>query len=255
MLEERVIYLINAEIDGQLDAGEQAELEGVLASSEEARVMRTELRKLASLLDDVPAHEPPADLARRIIDSLPTPRRRDRFSLPALFASLRPAPTAAAFAAGLLAAVGYYELSVHDRPTVDIENVVGTIVANRPPADVVHKDRLEISAPGLYGAASLDLQGGVFVIGVQLESAQPVEIEIETAGSGLEFGGLAHTGTGGAQEESYEVSGGTLRVVSQGRKAFSVFLQQSAQGNGRDREIAIADSSAGQPVYSGVLRG
>ena len=51
MLNERALYLINAEIDGALGPGEQAELESVLSASEEARIMRAELRKLASLLE------------------------------------------------------------------------------------------------------------------------------------------------------------------------------------------------------------
>ena len=84
MLSERALYLINAEIDGALESGEQAELEAILESSEEARVMRAELGKLVSLLDETPQQEPPADLARRIVEQLPAPSRRSGFSLSGL---------------------------------------------------------------------------------------------------------------------------------------------------------------------------
>ena len=255
MLNERALYLINAEIDGALGPGEQAELESLLSASEEARVMRAELKKLSSLLDETPEQQPPEDLVRRVVEQLPPHRRRPSFSLAAFFGAFQPAPTAAAFAAGLLAAVGFYELSVHDRPTADISNMVGTIVAPRQDAEALHRDLLELSAPGLSGTMSLDVQGDIFVIDVDVNSGQPIEIELGLAESGLAFGGLAYAGTDTAGEEFYQVSGGTLRGVSQGRQACFVFLRQTADWSGRDREIVLVVSSAGQPVITGRLRG
>ena len=255
MLNERALYLINAEIDGALESGEKAELQAMLNSSEDARVMRAELMKLASLLDETPEQQPPVDLVRRVLEQLPAPSRRRAFSLSAFFAPLRPVPTAAAFAAGLLAAIGFYELSVTDRPTADISNMVGTIVASRQGAETLPRDILELAAPGLSGTMSLDVQGDVFVVDVDVNSSQPIEIELGLAESGLAFGGLARAGTVSAGDEFYQVSGGALRVVSQGRQSFFVFLRQTADWNGRDREIALVVSSAGQPVVTGKLRG
>jgi hypothetical protein len=255
MLSERALYLINAEIDGALESGEKAELEAILSSSDEARVMRAELRKLASLLNETPEQQPPVNLVRRVLEQLPAPRRRAGFSLSAIFSSLQPAPTAAAFAAGLLAAIGFYELSSQDRSAADIANMVGTMVVPRQGAEVVRRDRLELSAPGLSGTMSLDIQGGVVVVEANLNSSVPIEVELDLDESGLAFGGLARAGSGSAGEESYEVSGGTLRVIGQGRQAFSVFLRQTANWSGRDREIVLVVSSAGQPVVTGVLRG
>lgn len=255
MLSERALHLINAEIDGALKPGEQAELESVLSSSAEARTMRAELRKLASMLDETPEQQPPEDLVRRIVEQLPAPGRRPAFSWSAVFASFRPVPTAAAFAAGLLAAVGFYELSVYDRPTADISHMVGTIVAPRQDAEMLQRDLMELSAPGLSGTMSLDLRGDVFVVDVDVNSNQPIEIELGLAESGLAFAGLAHAGRVTAGDEFYQVSGGTLRVISQGRQSFFVFLRQAADWNGRDREIALVVSSAGRPVVTGKLRG
>jgi hypothetical protein len=233
MLEERVMYLINAEIDGALE----------------------ELRKLASLLEQMPDQEPPADLSRRVLAELPAPAPQRPFSLAGWFASIQPAPTAAAFAAGLLVAIGAYELSSPDRPRSDIANMVGTIVTPRSGAEAVNRDRVELSAAGVSGTLALDRQGDVYVLRVDLQSSRQTEILIQLAEAGLGFGGLAHAIEGVRDEESYEVSGGALRVESQGRQAFSVFLRQTASSPGRDREVAVAVSSAGQPVYSGRLSG
>lgn len=255
MLNERALNLINAEIDGALESGERAELESILSSSEEARIMRAQLWKLASLLDETPEQEPPADLARRIVEQLPAPRRRPPFSLSAIFSSFQPAPTAAAFAAGLLAAIGFYEVSSQARPTADIANMVGTIVAPRQASEAIHRDRLELSAPGLSGTMSLDVQGDVFVVDVDIDSSQAVEVKMDLVGSGLAFGGLARVGRVSGGEESYQVSGGTLRVAGRGQQEFSVFLRQAPNWNGRERKIALVVSSAGQPVVTGMLRG
>ena len=49
MLEERTINLINADIDGELDADERDDLEAILESSADARAMRAELLKLSNI--------------------------------------------------------------------------------------------------------------------------------------------------------------------------------------------------------------
>lgn len=255
MLEERVMYLINAEIDGALEPGERAELDAILEASAEARTVRAELRKLATLLDGMPEQAPPADLADRILEQLSPPARRPAFSLADLFSKFEPVPAAAAFAAGLLAAVGFYEMSARENSASDLANMVGTMVTDRQAPAVASKDSLNISAPGVSGTVSLGVQGDVLVLNVVLESAQQTEILIALAEAGLGFGGIAHAAAGNAAEESYEVSGGALRVMNQGRQAYSVFLLQKAQRNDRGRQISIGVSSGGQAIYQGVLRG
>jgi hypothetical protein len=203
----------------------------------------------------MPEQEPPADLSRQVLEKLPAPAARRPFSLAGWFASIQPAPAAAAFAAGLLVAIGAYELSSPERSPADIANMVGTIVAPRGEAEAVTRDRVELSAPGVSGTLALDAQGDVYVLRVDVQSSRQTEIVIQLAEAGLGFGGLAHASEGVANEESVQVSGGALRVESQGRQAFSVFLRQTASSTGRDREVAVAVSSAGQPVYSGRLRG
>ena len=85
MLETRALELINAGIDGELDADGRAELEQLLAASADARAMQAELRKLAGALDRMPELEPPGDLADRIIGQAMLRRRRPPLSLSRLF--------------------------------------------------------------------------------------------------------------------------------------------------------------------------
>ena len=72
---------------------------------------------------------------------------------------------------------------------------------------------------------------------------------------GLSFAGIAQTAR--LQDnvnESYVVSGGTLRVVNHGRQTFTVFLRRAAKVVGGE-EIDIEFSSGGEQVFHGILRG
>ena len=86
--------------------------------------------------------------------------------------------------------------------------------------------------------------------------SKEVEIEVAFAEAGLGFGGIAHAVIDHkAADESYEVSGGTLRVVNQGRQSFTVFLLNAASDGRGSKEIDIVVSSGEARVIAGVLRG
>jgi hypothetical protein len=142
--------------------------------------------------------------------------------------------------------------------------MVGTMVANPSAASGRVRDSLSISQPGLNGTVTLGEVGEFLVLNFDLESASRTEIVVELAEAGLGFGGIAHASTDSSTvDESYEVSGGALRVVNQGRQVFSVFLpsaadrprQQAASEEGGGRKISIGISTDGAARYSGELRG
>lgn len=270
MLDKRVLDLINAEIDGELAPEQGEELGSLLESSAEARAVKAELQRLANLLNAQPEQEPPAGLAARIMEQIRLPARdttsEPKFSLAGLLASFQPAQAGLAFAAGLLLTVGFYEATQIGGESVDLSQVVGTMVANPAgsAAQTQHRDSLSITGPGLSGTVSLGQISDYMVLNFDLESAHRTEIEVGLAEAGLGFGGIAHaSAAGNAGDETYEVSGGALRVVSQGRQVFSVFLPQvadptadrAAGQDGGGREISIGIFARGAPVYSGVLRG
>lgn len=269
MLNDRIITLINADIDDELGPQERAELDAVLADSAEARRLQDELRRLAALMDRLPEPEPPADLAARIVGQVQLPAGHALSGaqggwLAGWLAAFQPAQAGLAFAAGLLLTVGFYELSQRGGTAADLSSMVGTMVANPAGVSGRAKDSLSISEPGLAGTVTLSEVGGFLVLNFDLVSEQRTEIVVELAKAGLGFGGIAHaTANSSIVTESYEVSGGTLRVVNQGRQVFSVFLPgasdvsrpQPASPDGDGRVISIGISSGGAARYSGVLRG
>jgi len=254
MLDARSLELINAEIDGELKAGEQAELEALLGSSSEARAMKAELQKLANMIDSVPEQEPPADLSDRILGQIRLPGRRASFSFAGLLASLQPVPMGMAFAAGLLLTVGVYEMSPGQRVDNDASDMVGTMVLDSQGEQLGRESRLAIEAPGVSGTVALSGVGDILVLSFDVAAERETEILIAMADAGLGFGGIAHAAvddaaTGGA----YEVSGGNLRVVNETGHPFSVYLRRAGDHATAGRGIGIEVIHSGERVFEGSL--
>jgi len=252
MLKERTIFLINADIDGELPADDKKELEVILASSDEARAMKAELLRLNNLLDSVPDQSPPADLSEQILSQLAPPPRTGGFSLAGLFSSFQPASAGLAFAAGLLLTVGFYELSPNHQSAGDTASMVGTMVASQPGIPQLLENDMFLKGDGFSGTVSLRENEGIYVLSFDLDSDNSTEIEVGLDRTGLSFGGFAETqGDRDEVVDSVAISGGTLRVVNQGRQQFAVFLRE----NGPEKDIDAASitiaftSDVGQRKY------
>mgnify|MGYP001544378033 CR=1 FL=1 len=256
MLDERTLYLIQADMDGALDSAEAEELAGVLEASEEARALRAEFQRLGNLLSGQPDLQPPPDLAARMLSQIRLPEESGAVSWRSWFASIRPATAGLGFAAGLLATVAFYEVMAPAERAVDTARMVGTMVSGQQGREQAQIDSLAIHGKGLDGQVSLYRQNKYYVLSFELESKDVVEVEISYAKAGLAFGGLAHTLAGDPPEsESYVISGGALRVENQGHQAFTVYLPQSASRDGGGRAIDIAIYSDGTQRFSGVVQG
>ena len=254
MVDERTLDLINADVDGELTPEQSQELDAILEASADARAMRAELLRLTNLLDSQPAVSPPADLAQNLIQQIKLPEPADSFSLARLFSSFQPATAGLAFAAGLLVTVSFYELAPDNSPGIDTAGMVGTMVANPENRGTDLADSLSFSEPGVTGSVSLQAGKDVFALEFNLDSSE--EVEIEVAFAEAQAGGIAHAVIDHkAADESYEVSGGTLRVVNQGRQSFTVFLLNAASDGRGSKEIDIVVSSGEARVIAGVLRG
>jgi hypothetical protein len=253
MLSEHEIYLINAGIDSELDAAGQAELEKLLAGSEEARAMHAELLKLTNILDAAPQQHPPEGLARAILDRAAP---RPAFSLRSMFSTFQPATAGVAFAAGLLATVAVYEWAPGQGEPSIHEQMVGTLVAGRKAEDSNPVDQIEWESGGFAGQVILRRDGGLSVLDVDVSGDGPMEIRFELAPAGLDFGGmmLGHGETATEQQE-YEVSGGTLRVASQGSQAFTLFLPAAIKQSGSGKAIRVGVSAGGEELFTGMIGG
>ena len=254
MLEERTLHLINADIDGELTADEREDLDVILESSSEARAMRAELLRLSNLLDSQPEQLPPPDLLKQILNKLAPPPRASNFSRSGLFASFQPATAGLAFAAGLLLTVGFYELSPNGPSASETASMVGTMVANQSGSQDLLKHDVILKGDGFSGAVSLRSNDGVYILNFDLDSRDLMEIEVGLDRTGLSFGGFAETRSDADKVlNTVTMSGGTLRVVNQGRQQFAVFLRVNSPEPAIDAGLITIDfSSDGDRPYEGV---
>jgi hypothetical protein len=71
MTDDPRLPLLHAEIDGELDEGQRAELARWLLADPVARSLREELRRVCARLDGLEAVDPPHDLMPAVLDRLP----------------------------------------------------------------------------------------------------------------------------------------------------------------------------------------
>ena len=65
------LALIHAEIDGELDGRQRAELARALLADPEIQVLREDLRRVCAALDVLEDVDPPQQLRQSVLDALP----------------------------------------------------------------------------------------------------------------------------------------------------------------------------------------
>jgi hypothetical protein len=254
MLDQHIINLINAGIDGELGPEEQRELEAVLNTSPEAVTFRAELLELNNAFRNMPELDPPSDLSRTILDQVQLPARQKLFRLPEFLTGFNPVAGGMAFAAGLLLAVGFYEAGSRKITQQDTVNMVGTMVASDQVKAPGRGDRLLLDLDGLSGTVSLNVSENGRALEFDLDSSQLIEIELDFEKAGLIVIGFAQDDRGdGSFIDTLELLGGAMRVVNQGKHHFVVFLRQSPDSENHGKDIRIGISHDGQRVYEDTL--
>lgn len=254
MLDQHIIELINADIDGELSPNELRELEVVFESSPEAVHYRVELLELNGALADLPDLDPPASLTHRILDQVQLPAKQNPVNLQGFFARYNPIAAGLAFAAGLLVTVGIYETGSRKLVLNDTVSMVGTMVAGNQAGVPGHGKHLSLDLDDLSGTVSLSLNEAGQALEFDLDSNKTFEIELDIEDAGLMVIGFAQDDRGdGSLIETLEILGGTMRVVNQGRHHFVVFLRNSPHSEIQGKEIRIGISHEGQRVFEDTL--
>jgi hypothetical protein len=231
MISERILELINADMDGELRPEDQSELDAALESSAEARAVRSELQKLSNLMDNLPPQQPPGGLGSRIARNIELPKPESSFSLSSLFSSFQPATAGVAFAAGLLLAAGFYEFSSERSVPGDSASMVGTMIAGKRNAPEFLKNDMQLKGDGFSGTISLRETSGIYILNFDLESEINTEVKVGLDKTGFAFGGFADIqGDENKVLESVMMSGGAMRVLNQGHQQFAVFLREDEAG-------------------------
>jgi hypothetical protein len=215
--------LIQAELDGQLDGSQRAELAKGLLADPEVRAAREEFLRVQALLESVEDVEPPADLRTRVLQALPAPTSPVATRWPAQrwrYAAL----IAGVVGAGTLV----YETVT---PGTGNNETFGTIAARRtsPAPDAVVLD----SGP-VTGRLSLYRDGDGLVLSYDLAAGGPVDVIIASEDDTLRKDGLA---PGPGQKGTVALPGSW----SEGRRTVEVTFQMAGREVGSTTLTASED--------------
>lgn len=229
VIDERAYELMNAAIDGELDAEEQAEWDRLLTESDQLRDLNEEHRAFVRLLNDVPERAPPEYLQEAIERQVRLPVHADDKSLIGRFVRsfntrgwLR---AGLALAAGVVMTVGIYEMGSGPMTAEDTANLTGTIIEKPPSMQGELLDSVHIYTDTLKGAVELRSQGDLFSLDVDFKSEGLAQVVVNIAGHGLEFEGITN---GQEFDNEVAVRDGAINVVSEGAQSYSLLLRQTS---------------------------
>ena len=250
-IDEKNIALINADIDGEIQPNEKAELEAFLASSEDGRALHEELRSLCSTLDSEDLLDPPPHLRHVVMNSLPKsrPEAGSTKNAPGFLQSLFAVPAmryAATFAAGVVMTVAIVDSGQIQQSALDpVTNLVGTISDTGEPvpgvaSTVIHK-------ADVAGTVTLRNADPILIIDFDLSTNGPIDIVASYDDKTVWFNGFAQlesTGTSISAESS------KIKIQVDGKRRYAVYLHNPKN---RNLSINLQFFAKGEPVHQAVL--
>jgi hypothetical protein len=244
-LDERLIELIQADVDGELDrhsAADRADLARALLGDADARGLREELMRLRAALSRVPEVAPPAGLRSDILASVEA--RPPATVAAGSGAALR---YAAVFAGGALVTTLAFVLFRGTGANFDAARIVGTLA----PADrgiVAGSSRdLNFERAGVAAGVTLHDLDPLIIIDLELDSLSPVEVV-----AGFDPGMLRFAGFSALEDEapSVNVTASRVTLVSSGAHRYAVVLRRT---DGRATRVHLEFTRDGTAVGAADL--
>jgi hypothetical protein len=220
-IDPKYFELIQADIDGEIDAAGKAELENFLAESEDGRAVYEELETLCRSLDGMPGIEPPPHLRHVLLNQAPVksaPRPE-----PGLLQRLFSGPLlgyVGVFAAGAALTLALVDSSQISRGAFDdVTGLVGTIADSGfvvPEHGTISIDESEVA-----GTVTLRSTGPILIVDFDLSAREPVEIVAGYADKTIWFNGFAQLESSGT---SVAAETGAVTLKMDGKRRYAVYL-------------------------------
>jgi hypothetical protein len=244
------LALIHAEIDGELDPAQRAELARAVLADPEVRELRDGLRRVCQALDSVPQVEPPPGLRASILAAMPQKLRPS----PGLKTRLGSRPVSrptiaawryAAMFAGVLAAGGVIFELVRN-PAPELRELAGTIAA-APAATLVETAAVANGADGLVsGQVSLYRDRATLTLRFEVTASIPVDARVTSEGHVIEIVGVNRA----AAPATATPGAGTPATGAPGTPIAAALPGVAMHG----QAIDVTLISGGHPVGAVVLR-
>jgi hypothetical protein len=251
MINQQTKELLQAGVDGELDAAGEAELRQVLRESAEARQYHAEMTSLVGMLEEVPGLELPKGLHTRTVQGIRLTERKPRKSL---FSFMDASPLFRYGLAGAAALVLAIAITMNRDELVntsDVSSMVGTMTRPVSPAAADILDRVSLKESGLSGEVTLERRAGAMMLSVVMDSAEAIEIDVDFSGNGLALDAFAHLDS---QLDAISYSNNVLSAKGKGSQRFVLMLNPESAGNGVTRSrIDLVIKRQGTTVQTGSL--
>jgi hypothetical protein len=246
-IDQKIIELVNAEIDSEISISEKRELEALLATNSEALLFHAEMSSLCKAMDSTESLEPPPDLKHAILQAMkPKPAKPSFADLLARVISVPALRFAGAFAGGIILTLSFVSSDKISRDAFDdVTGLVGTMSdssASRPAPR-----GFSISRPDITGTVAVRKSGRLLVVDFDLVSHGPVDIVAGFKDKNIWFNGFAQLESDGA---SVAAERGRVTIHMEGKRRYALYLHDT--GN-KDATIDLSFIAAGNVIHEAQL--
>lgn len=229
LLDQHLHDLLYGNMDGELNTTEQAELDHLMASSEQVRKLNEELSSFCSLLDDVPEREPPGYLQSAIEKQVRLPVANHgpdgKQGFLGSWFNTNWLRTGFALAAGVVLTVGVYEMGSGPINEQDSADMVGTVVKHPLTNQDDTLASILLNTDVLSGVVGLSDTDGFLVLDIQLSSGGSSEVIVDFSDRGLVFEAITP-----GQDDTGVINGsdGSVSLISSGEQHYTMRLRQTS---------------------------
>jgi hypothetical protein len=239
-MDQHVLDLLNAGIDGELSPSEEAELNVFLAGSKEVRDLNEELIAITSLLDQVPDIEPPQYLQSAIERQVRLPvqsqdaalnspthnTQKEKQSFFGAWLTTHWLRTGIALAAGVVLTAGVYQMGSHPISAEDASNMVGTVVKGQAAYQGELLSSIHLNTETLSGRVELRNIDSLYKLDIQMNSGGDSVLVVNFAGRGLEFAGVSPERD---FEDAVSVANGSINFSGSGEQHFTLKFRRTSE--------------------------
>jgi len=184
MMNDRIVELINGEIDEENSESESREIRAILESNDEARAYYDDLRKLGSRFSEAGEIEPPPGLRHEVLTATtraPRPRERARATrswlMPGRLLDSFTPKLAYAFAAGVAAGIAIFAVAVgFDGGPGETASLRGSIAAWELQAESPVESTVEFELPNGLGDVVVHSSGALVRAELSVQARREAEI-------------------------------------------------------------------------------
>ncbi|MDH4049194.1 MAG: hypothetical protein OEW68_15150 [Gammaproteobacteria bacterium] len=244
-IDQKIVELINADIDGVISVADKGELDAVLATNSEARLYHAELSRLCKDMDSAQAIEPPPHL-KHLILALAKPKRRNARAAASWLMSIPALRLSAAFAAGVALTLTFVSSDNLSKSAFDdVTGLVGTI--SESAGESSGKPSIQVSRADITGKIAAHRSGRIVVIDFDLVSRGPVDIIANFADRNIWFNGFAQLESAGT---SVAAEPGRVTLRMDGKRRYALYLHDAGS---RDATVDLQFVSSGTIVHEAQL--